>query len=115
MPIASEIKVRRRISTLLFIVLTSIAGLVLLGLVVMTVRLVEIQDDLGTLRDSALPRLVKLSQLSQEAAATISMAVANIFFLSPLFNAVYQRLPSLVASAVGSPLSSFGIRPYISA
>jgi len=76
MPIASEIKVRRRISTLLFIVLTSIAGLVLLGLVVMTVRLVEIQDDLGALRDSALPRLVKLSQLSQEAAATISIAPA---------------------------------------
>jgi hypothetical protein len=76
MPIASEIKVRRRISTLLFVVLTSIAGLVLLGLVVMTVRLVEIQDDLGALRDSALPRLVKLSQLSQEAAATISIAPA---------------------------------------
>jgi class 3 adenylate cyclase len=76
MSIAPEIKARRRISTLLFIVLTSIAGLVLLGLVVMTVRLVEIQDDLGALRDSALPRLVKLSQLSQEAAATISIAPA---------------------------------------
>jgi class 3 adenylate cyclase len=76
MSIASTIKVRRRISTLLFVILTAIAGLVLLGLVVMTVRLVEIQDDLGALRDSALPRLVKLSQLSQEAAATISIAPA---------------------------------------
>ncbi|MHC4109318.1 MAG: hypothetical protein ACYSTY_14675, partial [Planctomycetota bacterium] len=76
MSIASTIKVRRRISTLLFVILTAIAGLVLLGLVVMTIRLVEIQDDLGALRDSALPRLVKLSQLSQEAAATISIAPA---------------------------------------
>jgi class 3 adenylate cyclase len=76
MSIGSAIKVRRRISTLLFIILTSMAGLVLLGLVVMIVRLVEIRDDLGALRDSALPRLVKLSQLSQEAAATISIAPA---------------------------------------
>jgi class 3 adenylate cyclase len=42
----------------------------------MTVRLVEIQRDLGMLRDSALPRLVKLSQLSQETSATISIAPA---------------------------------------
>jgi len=76
MSIVSAIKVRGRISTLLLVVLTSIAGLVLLGLVVMITRLVEIQDDLGALRDSALPRLVKLSQLSQEASATISIAPA---------------------------------------
>ena len=76
MAIESSIKVRRRISTLLLVILTSIAALVLLGLVVMTLRLVEIQENLGTLRDSALPRLVKLSQLSQEAAATISIAPA---------------------------------------
>jgi class 3 adenylate cyclase len=73
---ASEIKAHQRISTLLFVILTGIAGLVLLGLVVMTLRLVEIQGDLARLRDSALPRLVKLSQLSQEAAATISIAPA---------------------------------------
>jgi class 3 adenylate cyclase len=72
----SAIKVRRRISTLLLVVLGSIAGLVLAGLVVMIARLVEIQDELGALRDSALPRLVKLSQLSQEASATISIAPA---------------------------------------
>ncbi len=76
MYVASEIKVRRRISTLLFLILSGIAGLVLLGLVLMTLRLVEIQSDLAELRDSALPRLVKLSQLSQEAAATISIAPA---------------------------------------
>ncbi len=76
MSIASEIKVRQRISTLLVVILTGIAGLVLLGLIVMMLRLVEIQDDLAGLRDSAFPRLVKLSQLSQEAAATISIAPA---------------------------------------
>jgi class 3 adenylate cyclase len=70
------IKVRRRISTLLLSVLTAIAALVLLGLVVMTIRLIEIQNDLAALRDSALPRLVKLSRLSQEASATISIAPA---------------------------------------
>jgi class 3 adenylate cyclase len=42
----------------------------------MTYRLVEMQRDLGSLRDRALPRLVKLSQLSQEASATISIAPA---------------------------------------
>lgn len=76
MSVVPSIKVRRRISTLLLIILTGIAGLVLLGLVVMTLRLAQIQDDLAGLRDSALPRLVKLSQLSQEAAATISIAPA---------------------------------------
>ncbi len=72
----SEPRVRRRISTLLFASLTGIAGLVLLGLIVMSVRLFEIQADLGKLRDSALPRLVKLAQLSQEASATSSIAPA---------------------------------------
>lgn len=70
------IKIRQRISTLLLVILTSIAALVLLGLVVMTVRMIDMQDNLGVLRDSALPRLVKLSQLSQEASATISIAPA---------------------------------------
>lgn len=67
---------RQRISTLLFIILASIACLVLAGLIVMALRLVEIRTELGELRDSALPRLVKLSQLSQEASATISIAPA---------------------------------------
>ena len=76
MSIGSALKIRHRISTLLFVVLTSIACLVLLGLVVMTVRLIEIRTDLGTLRSNTLPRLAKLSQLSQEASATISIAPA---------------------------------------
>lgn len=76
MSIGPPPKTRQRISTLLFIILTSIACLVLVGLIVMALRLVEIRTELGALRDSALPRLVKLSQLSQEASATISIAPA---------------------------------------
>jgi class 3 adenylate cyclase len=72
----SEPRTRRRISTLLFVILTGIGGLVLLGLIVMSVRLFEIQSDLAKLQDSALPRLVKLAQLSQEASATSSIAPA---------------------------------------
>ncbi len=72
----SEPRARRRISTLLFAILTGIGGLVLFGLIVMSVRLFEIQADLGKLQDSALPRLVKLAQLSQEASATSSIAPA---------------------------------------
>jgi class 3 adenylate cyclase len=68
--------IHRRISTLLLVILTTIAALVLIGLIVMTFQLVEIKDDIAVLRDNALPRLVKLSQLSQEASATISIAPA---------------------------------------
>jgi class 3 adenylate cyclase len=75
-PIMRETKVRRRISTLLFAVLTGIACLVLIGLIVLGLRLFEIRAELGELRDSALPRLVKLTQLSQEASATSSIAPA---------------------------------------
>ncbi|WP_312846756.1 adenylate/guanylate cyclase domain-containing protein [Stappia sediminis] len=67
---------RRRISTLLFAIFACIAGLVLMGLIVMTVRLFEIRSELSQLRDNALPRLVKLAQLSQEASATSSIAPA---------------------------------------
>ena len=52
----SPLQLRRRISTLLFLVLTSIAGLVLLGLIVMSVRLFEIQEELGRLRDGRSTR-----------------------------------------------------------
>lgn len=76
MPAASGTRIHRRISTALLTILTALAGVLLLGLVVVTFRLVQIQADLGELGDSALPRLVKLSQLSQEAAATISIAPA---------------------------------------
>ncbi len=67
---------RQRISTLMLSTLTAIAGLILLGLIVMTVRLFGIQADLANLRDSALPRSLKLSELSQEASASISIAPA---------------------------------------
>ena len=66
----------QRISTLLLVLLSSIAVFVLLGLALMIFRMVGIQDELATLRDSALPRLLKISQLSQEASATISIAPA---------------------------------------
>ena len=49
------IRVSQRISTLLLAILTLIAGLVLIGLFVMTFRLVRIQGELGDLRNSALP------------------------------------------------------------
>ncbi len=76
MEVTAAIPLRHRISTLLLTILTLIASLVLLGLVAIIIRLVNIESDLGILRDSALPRLVKLSQLSQEASATISIAPA---------------------------------------
>ena len=76
MSIGSLSGIHRRISTLLLVILTTIAALVLIGLIVMTFQLVEIKDDIAVLRDNALPRLVKLSQLSQEASATISIAPA---------------------------------------
>lgn len=66
----------KRISSLLLVLLTAIAVFVFLGLVAMMLRMSEIQNELATLRDSALPRLVKISQLSQEASATISIAPA---------------------------------------
>ena len=57
MPIGS---VPRRISTLLLALLTTIAAVVLVGLVLMIFRMVNMQDDLATLRDSTLPRLIKM-------------------------------------------------------
>jgi class 3 adenylate cyclase/HAMP domain-containing protein len=68
--------VGRKISTLLLLTLTTMAGLVLVGLIVMSIRLLEIQTELATLRNSALPRLVKLAQLSQDASATSAIAPA---------------------------------------
>jgi len=73
---ARPTKVWRRISTLLFAVLSAIAALLLAGLIVMTIRLYDMRGDLRELRDRALPRLVMLSQLSQEAAASIAIAPA---------------------------------------
>lgn len=76
MSAAPATRLHRRISTALLAILTGLAGVLALGLAVVTLRLAQIQADLGELRDSALPRLVTLSRLSQEAAATISIAPA---------------------------------------
>ncbi len=70
------IKHRQRISTLLGCVLVGTALIVVLGLLATSVRLVELQGELGKLEGSVLPRLVKLAQLSQEASATSSIAPA---------------------------------------
>ncbi len=67
---------RQQISTLLFLILATIATLVLLGLIVISIRLAQIQSELAVLRDNSLPRLVKLAQLSQESIASISIAPA---------------------------------------
>ena len=75
-PVPAGLKVRQRISTLLFAILAAVAGLVLIGLAVMTLRLIEVQTELAELRNGLLPRLVKLSQLSQESSASISIAPA---------------------------------------
>ena len=62
---------RRRISTGLFAALASIALFVMVGLILMALRLVALQAEISSLRDRSLPRLVKLSQLSQESSASI--------------------------------------------
>jgi class 3 adenylate cyclase len=66
----------KRISALLLALLTILAMSVFLGLALITFRMVEIHGQLETLGNNALPRLVKISQLSQEASATISIAPA---------------------------------------
>jgi class 3 adenylate cyclase len=76
MPKATRFSPWRRISTLLLTVLTAIGALILLGLVVVTARLTDMREDLGQLSVDALPRLVKLSQLSQEASSAIALAPA---------------------------------------
>lgn len=75
-PASSLVKARQRISTLLLAILAGIAALLVLGLTVIGLRLFEIRTELDELRGQALPRLVKLAQLSQEASATSSIAPA---------------------------------------
>jgi class 3 adenylate cyclase/HAMP domain-containing protein len=48
----------------------------MMGLFLMILRMTDIQTELHQLRDTLLPRLVKLSQLSQESSASISIAPA---------------------------------------
>ena len=70
----SGVKKRQRISTLLLVIQISISSLVMMGLFLMILRMTDIQTELHQLRDTLLPRLVKLSQLSQESSASISIA-----------------------------------------
>jgi len=73
---SSGAKKRQRISTLLFVIQVSIASLVMMGLFHVILRMNGIQTDLHQLRDTLLPKLMKLSQLSQESSASISIAPA---------------------------------------
>lgn len=74
--LSSGVKKRQRISTLLLVIQISISSLVMMGLFLMILRMTDIQTELHQLRDTLLPRLVKLSQLSQESSASISIAPA---------------------------------------
>jgi len=69
-------KPHQRISTLLFAILTGIATIFVLGLLLISLRLLEIQAELDRLGAESLPRLIKLAQLSQDASATSSIAPA---------------------------------------
>jgi class 3 adenylate cyclase len=75
-PPAYPISLRHRISTVLVSVLALIAIAVLIGLAIIAFQLFHTQTQIGALRDRSLPRLVKLSQLSQEASASIAIAPA---------------------------------------
>lgn len=67
---------RQQISTVLFLVLAVIAIAVLGGLAIVSVQLASVRSEVSRLRDRSLPRLIKLSQLSQEATASIAIAPA---------------------------------------
>jgi class 3 adenylate cyclase len=75
-PAASSISIRNRVSTLLLSILALIAIVVLFGLTAIAFQLFNAQTKIEALRAESLPRLVKLSQLSQEAAASIAIAPA---------------------------------------
>lgn len=70
------VRTRDRVSTTLFAILLAIALVVLAGLAVIAVKLTGVQNQIGDLRDRTLPRMIKLSQLSQEASASIAIAPA---------------------------------------
>ncbi len=74
--LATRVDVWRRISTLLFVILTGIAALFGAGLLLITLQLFEIRGELDELRTRSLPTLIRLSQLSQDASATSAIASA---------------------------------------
>ena len=71
-----KIPIHKSISSLLLTLLTCIGLIVLVGLVVLSIRLSDIQKELHALQNTGLPRLVKISQLAQEASASIAVAPA---------------------------------------
>ena len=73
---ATRINVWQRISTLLFLVLTIIAAFFGAGLLLLMFRLLDIRGELDLLRAQSLLNLIRLSQLSQDASATSSIAPA---------------------------------------
>ena len=75
-PPLNRIGVHKRVSTVLLTILASIALVVLAGLSLIAAQLLNEETEIGNLRDRALPRLIKLSQLSQEASASIAIAPA---------------------------------------
>jgi class 3 adenylate cyclase len=70
------VRTRDRVSTTLFSILLAIALVVLAGLAIIAVQLTSMQNQIGDLRDRTMPRVIKLSQLSQEASASIAIAPA---------------------------------------
>ena len=72
----SHVRFRHKVSTSLLTVLAVIALGLLSGLFLIGLRLASVQNEIGELKDSSLPRLIKLSQLSQEASASIAIAPA---------------------------------------
>lgn len=73
---SGAISARKKVSTVLLTLLALIALAVLAGLSLISVQLFSEETAIGNLRDRTLPRLVKLSQLSQEASASIAIAPA---------------------------------------
>lgn len=73
---SDTMKTRNRVSTVLLTILVLIALVVLAGLLAIGIQLTKVNAEIGALRDSSLPRLIKLSQLSQEASASIAIAPA---------------------------------------
>ena len=71
-----KIPIHKSISSILLGLLTCIGLIVLVGLTILSIRLNGIQQELRELQKTGLPRLVKISQLSQEASASIAVAPA---------------------------------------
>jgi class 3 adenylate cyclase len=95
----AKIPIHKSISSILLALLTCIGLIVLVGLIILSIRLNGIQRELRELQDTGLPRLVKISQLSQEASASI--AVAPALSANPTrfeFETLYSRIEDKEAS-----------------